>query len=274
MDKIKIGFIGAGNMARALIGGLISSGVPGHNIYSYDLEASRLQDLCRDTGIAAASDNQQLIEQCDVVVLAVKPQAMHTMISDLQLTSHTPLFLSIAAGLRIAALCQWFGRDVPLVRAMPNTPALVRAGATGMAANASVSEDQREIAETIMRAVGITLWLDDESQLDAVTALSGSGPAYFFYLMEAMEQAGSQLGLSQEAARLLTVQTAFGAAKLALEVEEEPKTLRERVTSPGGTTEQAIKHLDNKQTRDILIAAVKAARDRSEQLAQQLEQSS
>lgn len=273
MDKIKIGFIGAGNMARALIGGLISSGVAGNNIYSYDPNPERLQSLCRDSAIVAAESNQQLIEHCDVVVLAVKPQAMHAMISALQLGNHIPLFLSIAAGLRTPALCQWFGRDVPLVRAMPNTPALVRAGATGLFANSTVSERQREIAETIMRAVGITLWLEDEAQLDTVTAVSGSGPAYFFYLMEAMEQAGIELGLPADAARLLTVQTAFGAAKLALEVEEETKILRERVTSPGGTTERAIQHLDNNKTRETLVAAVKAARDRSEQLAQQLEQS-
>lgn len=274
MDKIKIGFIGAGNMARALVGGLITSGVPAGNLYSFDRTPSQLQTLCRDTGIVAAEDNQHLIDQCDVVVLAVKPQAMHAMISALQLGEHIPLILSIAAGLRTGALSQWFGREVPLVRAMPNTPALVRAGATGLYATRHVTDSQREIAETIMRAVGITLWLEDEAQLDAVTALSGSGPAYFFYLMEAMELAGQQLGLPEETARLLTVQTAFGAAKLALEVEEEPGVLRERVTSPGGTTEQAIQHLDKHKTRDILIAAVKAARDRSEQLAQQLEQTS
>ena len=274
MDKIKIGFIGAGNMARALVGGLITSGVPSCNIFSYDRDPSHLQALCRDTGIVAADNNQHLIDHCDVVVLAVKPQAMHAMIDALQLGNHMPLFLSIAAGLRTSALCQWFGREVPLVRAMPNTPALVRAGATGLFASSSVTQKQREIAEAVMRAVGITLWLDDESQLDTVTALSGSGPAYFFYFMEAMEQAGHQLGLPVETARLLTLQTAFGAAKLALEAEEEPKVLRERVTSPGGTTEQAIQHLDKHSARDILIAAVKAARDRSEQLAQQLEQSS
>ena len=274
MDKTKIGFIGAGNMARALIGGLISSGVPARNIYSHDPNSSRLQSLCHDSGSTAADSNQHLLDSCDVVVLAVKPQAMRTVISGLSLGQTVPLFISIAAGLRTTALCQWFGREVPLVRAMPNTPALVRAGATGLFANPAVSEDQRETAETILRAIGITLWLDDESQLDAVTALSGSGPAYFFYLMEAMEQAGKELGLDAEAARLLTVQTAFGAAKLALEVEEEPKILRERVTSPGGTTEQAITHLDQHHARDTLVAAIKAARDRSEQLAQQLEQSS
>ena len=209
-----------------------------------------------------------------MVVLAVKPQAMHAMISELQLGKHIPLFLSIAAGLRTDAICHWFGRDIPLVRAMPNTPALVRAGATGLFANSAVTESQREIAETIMRAVGITLWLDSEAQLDAVTAVSGSGPAYFFYLMEAMELAGQQLGLPAETARLLTIQTAFGAAKLALEVEEEPRVLRERVTSPGGTTEQAIQHLQKNKTGEVLVTAVKAARDRSEELAQQLEQTS
>jgi pyrroline-5-carboxylate reductase len=274
MDKIKIGFIGAGNMARALVGGLISSGVPSKNISSFDPDPSRLQTLCHDSAILSATNNQQLVDHCDVVVLAVKPQAMHAVISALHLGQHIPLFLSIAAGLRTGALCQWFGRDIPLVRAMPNTPALVRAGATGLFANHLVSEAQREIAENIMRAVGITLWLEDEAQLDAVTAVSGSGPAYFFYLMEAMEQAGIQMGLPEEAARLLTVQTAFGAAKLALEVEEATKILRERVTSPGGTTERAIQHLDNNKTSETLVAAVKAARDRSEQLAQQLEQSS
>lgn len=273
MDKIKIGFIGAGNMARALIGGLINSGVPGKNIASFDLDTTRLKGLSQDFAIQAAPSNQHLIDQCDVVVLAVKPQAMHTMINSLQLGSHIPLFLSIAAGLRTTALCNWFGRDLPLVRAMPNTPSLVRAGATGMYANKVVNPKQREIAENIMRAVGITLWLDNEAHLDAVTAISGSGPAYFFYLMEAMEQAGVQLGLPAEAARLLTVQTAFGAAKLALEVEEEPKTLRERVTSPGGTTERAIQHLNANEVGKILATAIKAARDRSEELAQQLEQS-
>lgn len=261
-------------MARALVGGLINSGVKAQDLSCADHEASRAQALGKDTGIQAAKSNQQLIDECDVVVLAVKPQAMHEMISGLQLNEETPLFISIAAGLRTRALTDWFGREVPLVRTMPNTPALVGAGATGLFANAQVSEAQRDIAETIMRAVGITLWLENEDHLDAVTAISGSGPAYFFYLMEAMEQAGLQMGLSEETARLLTVQTAFGAAKLALEVEEAPSILRERVTSPGGTTEQAINYLDAKDTRKTLMAAVNAARDRSEQLAQKLEQSS
>lgn len=274
MNKIKIGFIGAGNMARALVGGLVSSGIPAGNIRSFDPDPTKLERLCQDSGITAAGNNQSMVNECDVVVLAVKPQAMHKVIGELTLDSHVPLFLSIAAGLRSDALCNWFGQPVPLVRAMPNTPALVRAGATGLFANTEVSGKQRNMAETIMRAVGVTLWLPEEAMLDAVTAVSGSGPAYFFYLMEAMEKAGTQLGLSEEAARLLTVQTAFGAAKLALEVEEAPSILRERVTSPGGTTEKAIEHLEQSHTRDAIIAAVNAARRRSEQLAHELEQSS
>lgn len=274
MEKLKIGFVGAGNMARALIGGLAGSGVATSNIHIFDPNPDRLQSLCRDYGISAAESNQAMLESCEVIVLAIKPQSMHAVIDSLSLPDTPPLFLSIAAGLRSPALCNWFGRELALVRAMPNTPALVRAGATALYANPAVSERQREIAEFIMRAVGITLWLDEEAQMDAVTALSGSGPAYFFYLMEAMEQAATRLGLSPEAAHLLTVQTGFGAAKLALEVEEAPGTLRERVTSPGGTTERAIARLDQQQTRDTLIAAIIAASERSQQLAQELEKSS
>jgi len=273
MEKLKIGFVGAGNMARALIGGLVGSGVAASNIYSFDPNPDRVQSLCRDFGISAAESNQAMLDTCGVIVLAVKPQSMHAVIESMNLPPTPPLFLSIAAGLRSPALCNWFGRELALVRAMPNTPALVRAGATALYANPAVSEKQREIAEFIMRAVGITLWLEDEAQMDAVTAISGSGPAYFFYLMEAMEQAATQLGLTAEAAHLLTVQTGFGAAKLALEVEEAPGTLRERVTSPGGTTERAIAQLDQQRARDTLMAAISAAQERSQQLAQELEQS-
>jgi len=273
MEKLKIGFVGAGNMARALIGGLVGSGVTASNIYSFDPNPDRVQNLCRDYGISAAESNQAMLETCGVIVLAVKPQTMRVVIESLKLPPTPPLFLSIAAGLRSSALCKWFGRELALVRAMPNTPALVRAGATALYANPAVSEKQRENAEFIMRAVGITLWLEEEAQMDAVTAVSGSGPAYFFYLMEAMEQAATQLGLTAEAAHLLTVQTGFGAAKLALEVEEAPGTLRERVTSPGGTTERAIAQLDQQRARDTLIAAISAAQERSQQLAQELEQS-
>lgn len=274
MENIKTGFIGSGNMARALIGGLRASGVSGELIYTFDPDQDRLTALCRDFQLQAGSSNQQLLDTCDVIVLAVKPQVMQSVIKTLSPGPDKKLFLSIAAGLRTNAINNWFGTAQPLVRAMPNTPALVRAGATGLYATSHVTTRQREIAEHIMRAVGITVWVEDEAQLDAVTALSGSGPAYYFYLMEAMEAAGEKLGLPGETARLLTIQTAFGAAKLALEAKEEPRTLRERVTSPGGTTERAIQYLDNNKARDVITGALHAACERAAELAKLLEKES
>lgn len=261
-------------MARALIGGLCSSGVTPQNIYTFDPDTTRLEKTCNDFDIKAAGSNQQMLEHCDVIVLAVKPQIMQSVISELSTSHCKALFLSIAAGIRTTAFTRWFGTNVALVRAMPNTPALVRAGATGLYANDQVSSLQREMAESIMRAVGITLWVDEESQLDTVTALSGSGPAYFFYLMEAMEKAGEELGLPVETSRLLTVQTAFGAAKLALEADEAPEILRDKVTSPGGTTERAINHMQGQDCLNIVRQAVKAAYERSNELAEDLEKSS
>ena len=170
------------------------------------------------------------------------------------------------------AISQWLQTDCAIVRTMPNTPALVRSGATGMYANPACTESQRETAESILRAVGLTLWVEDEAQLDAITALSGSGPAYLFMVMEAMEQAGIQLGLPADTARLLAVQTAFGASKLALEIEEDPAVLRQRVTSPGGTTEQAIKVFEENHLIKLFEQAMTAARDRATELAEQLGQ--
>jgi pyrroline-5-carboxylate reductase len=268
-----IGFIGGGNMARALIGGLSASGTAGHTIYCHDADPQRLNELARDFSIHMAANNQAVIDHCEVVVLAVKPQVLKTVIHALQLpAAKAPLFISIAAGVRTTALQNWLGGDYPIVRAMPNTPALVRAGASGIFATANTSAAQREIAESILRAVGMTLWLDTETQLDAVTALSGSGPAYFFYVMEALEKAGIALGLPADAARLLTIETAFGSAKLALEIEEAPHVLRQRVTSPGGTTERAIGVFDSSALSTIIERALIAARDRAVELANQLEQ--
>lgn len=274
MDKLKIGFIGSGNMARALIGGLCASGVPVKNIVTFDPDITRLEKLCDDFDTRAASNNQSMVDTCDVIVLAVKPQAMQTVVSELTVTRSNALFLSIAAGIRTHTLTRWFGSKIALVRAMPNTPAVVQAGAAGLYATAGVSTHQREMAESILRAVGVTLWVEDESQLDAITALSGSGPAYFFYMMEAMEKAAEELGLPLKTARLLSVQTALGAAKLALELGEAPEILRQKVTSPGGTTEAAINHMNNHACQDIIKMAVKAAYDRSNKLAEELEKSS
>ena len=180
-----------------------------------------------------------------------------------------PLVISIAAGVREKEINRWLGGDVAIVRAMPNTPALIQAGATALYANSKVSNDRRNIAETIMRAVGVVLWIEDEQQMDVVTALSGSGPAYFFLFMETLEAAGHALGLNKETARLLTLQTAFGATKMALESTEDCATLRQRVTSPGGTTEQALRIFEEGNLRQLISQAVTAAAKRSEELAQQ-----
>ena len=271
MENTRIGFIGAGNMATALIGGLCNSGFAGDQLYVSDPDESKLQPLTDTFQLHRCASNQALLEQCQVVVLAVKPQAMHAVVDKLQIGNNERLYLSIAAGISTDRLRTWFGRDVALVRAMPNTPALVQSGAAGLYANATVSPAQKQIAENIMSAVGLALWVETESQLDAVTALSGSGPAYFFYMMEAMEQAGLELGLARDLVHALTVQTALGTAKLAQTATEDPSQLRKRVTSPGGTTEAAINHLQSKNGLNIMKQAVLAANRRSEELAKELE---
>ena len=273
MKNINIGFIGGGNMARSLIGGLINSGVPATSLHVYDIDESSLQQLHRDLNITPQASQQAVIDQSEVTVLAIKPQAMKSVIDSITPASVAgKLLISIAAGIQTTAIQRWLGQDCAIVRAMPNTPALVQSGATGLYANPHTNDEQKDIAESILRAVGLTLWVADEGQLDAVTALSGSGPAYFFLVMEAMEEAGKKLGLSAETARLLTVQTAFGASKLALEIEEDPAVLRQRVTSPGGTTEKAVQVLQQQQLVAIFEQALTAARDRAVELAEQLGQ--
>ena len=271
IHKHKIGFIGGGNMARSLIGGLVSAGYPAEALSVADPNESIRTALAADFGINATADNQQIMDQCDVVVLAVKPQVMQKVTSALHIgQKKRPLYLSVAAGIRTASLASWLGGETAIVRAMPNTPALVQSSATGLFANPHVSPSQRDLAESIMRAAGLVQWVEDEAMMDAVTALSGSGPAYLFLMMEAMEKAAQMLGLPAETARLLTVQTAFGAAKLALEIEEDPALLRENVTSPGGTTERAIQVLRQEGFEDMFFKALKAARDRSQELADEL----
>ncbi|MGD9385081.1 MAG: pyrroline-5-carboxylate reductase, partial [Thioalkalispiraceae bacterium] len=262
MENINIGFIGAGNMASALIGGLCKSGFPGERLYVSDLDPDKLQPLVKTFNLHSSPNNQALIEQCQVIVLAVKPQVMKDVISELQTGNDDRLYLSIAAGIRTDHLRDWFARDVALVRAMPNTPALVQTGASGLFANQFVSGEQKAIAQNILAAVGLALWVKEESQLDAVTALSGSGPAYFFYMMEAMEAAGKQLGLDSETVHALTVQTALGAAKLAQTATEDPAQLRRRVTSPGGTTEAAINYMQSENSLNIIKQAVLEAERR------------
>jgi len=209
------------------------------------------------------------VEQAKVVVLAVKPQVMPGVAKELaQVVQATrPLVISIAAGVRVESLDAWLGGDVALVRTMPNTPAMIQTGATALFASTEVSESQANLAESIMRAVGLIQWVEDEAMLDTVTALSGSGPAYFFLVMEILEHAATQLGLPQETARLLTLQTALGAARMALESEDSTAVLRQKVTSPGGATEQAIKTLEEGDIRRLFAEAVRSAQQRSVELS-------
>ena len=259
-------------MAASLIGGLIADGWKAANICVADTDSGRLQHLAERFGVITTSDNRVAAEQADAIVLAIKPQVIKPVAEDLAtlVKVRQPLIISIAAGIREASLRNWLGEHTAIVRTMPNTPALVQSGATALYANPNTSEDQRNIAESILRAVGIAIWVDDEALMDAVTALSGSGPAYFFLFMEAMQAAGTELGLSEKTARLLTLQTAFGAAKIALESSDDVATLRARVTSPGGTTERAIQSFQNDGLEKLVEKALKAAAERSRELGLEL----
>ena len=267
--KNTIVFVGGGNMARSLIGGLIADGCAPEKIWVTDPDQNKLNALQHDYSVHTTTSNQDSVPHAAILVFAVKPQALKAVACELAplVQKYQPLVISIAAGIREAALSNWLGGDLALVRAMPNTPALVGSGATAMHANALVSEAQRSQAENILRAVGLSLWLTDEAQMDAVTALSGSGPAYFFLVMEALEEAATRLGLPPETAHLLTLETAFGAAKMALESGEDCRALRMRVTSPGGTTEQALRVLQEGRIEALLESALRAAHARSVELA-------
>ena len=272
MQNFNVGFIGGGNMARSLIGGLIGNGFSPNRIWVADPDEEKRARLAAEFGIHTREDNPPLAGEVEVLVLAVKPQTMKPVAEDLAaaVQQERPLVISVAAGIRVTDLERWLGGDCAIVRAMPNTPALVASSATALYANRHVDELQRERAESVLRAVGLALWLDDEALMDTVTALSGSGPAYFLLIMEIMQETGVSLGLDPKTARLLTLQTAFGTAKMALESSEDVATLRRRVTSPGGTTEQAIRVLEEGALRELFHRALNAARERSQELANRL----
>ncbi len=273
MNNGKIVFIGGGNMARSLIGGLVADGLSADNIHVMDTQKAVLQTLKQTFAVQVYDDLALAVASADVIVLAVKPQQMQDVVKSLATVwPANALLISIAAGIRLADLGRWLQKNAAIVRAMPNTPSLVQAGATALFANNHVSEQQREQAEAILRAVGLALWLDNETKMDAVTALSGSGPAYFFLVMEAMENAAIELGLPQETARLLCLETAFGAAKMALESDVPAATLRQQVTSPGGTTERAIHELEDGGLHGLFENALVAAALRARELGDQLGQ--
>ena len=268
MAQQVIGFIGAGNMATSLVGGMIAKGIRPARIWMSDVSAERLDQLAAQHKVHVNTDNNEIASRADVLVLAVKPQVMQQVCEALRdaVQARQPLIISIAAGVTVANLKQWLG-EVPVVRCMPNTPALVQAGATGLYGDPSVSAEQKTLAGQILGSVGLTFWFEQEKQLDAVTAVSGSGPAYFFLLMESMIAAAQELGLDAHSARQLVLQTAWGASQLAITSDAGPDVLRQQVTSPGGTTAAAIGTFEDGGFRDLVSKALAAARKRSEELS-------
>lgn len=265
----RLAFIGGGNMAAALISGLIKQGVPAQRLVVADPIPDQLERLEREYGVATAADNAGAVRGAEAVILAVKPQQMRGVALGLagHLAALHPLVISVAAGIPHAALARWLGPQIPVIRTMPNRPALNGFGATGLYAPAGVGAAARAMAEEIMAAVSATVWVEHESQMDTVTALSGSGPAYFFLFMEALEAAAHERGLPTDIAHRLTLETAFGAAQMARQSKESLATLRDQVTSKGGTTAAALAVLDAAGLRAIVAHAVAAADRRSAELA-------
>lgn len=266
-------FVGAGNMAASLVGGLLKTGFPVVSISASDPGESARQILHEKFGVAVWADNGKGASYADVIVLAVKPQHMRPVVEDLRgvfaRRSALPVLLSIAAGITTASIQDWAGVPVPIVRSMPNTPALIGLGATGMFATESVNLEQKKLAENIMEAVGRVWWFPREQQLDAVTAISGSGPAYFFLFMEAVQQAGVELGLSEQVAAELVLQTALGAVTMANQSGEPLDRLRQQVTSPGGTTAAALEYMLAASIPEKITDAVKAAERRARELSRE-----
>ena len=275
MNTQKIGFIGCGNMASSLISGLIASGHSPQDLWVSDINQDALKVLAQSLNVNTSTNNDDIINAVDVVVLAVKPQILSTVAKNAtaSIQQKQPLVVSIAAGISQQSLSQWLGNNIAIVRCMPNTPALVLTGATALHANEQVTAEQHDLAENIMRSVGIALWVNDESELNVFTAVSGSGPAYYFLLMDAMEKAAIEMGMNEVTARLLVQQTALGAAKIALESSESPEQLRKRVTSPGGTTQQALETFEEGGFTALVSKALHAARDRSIEMSKQTENS-
>ena len=264
----KIAFIGGGNMASSIIGGMLANGFQPGQICVGNRGAEKCQRLNQTYGIATTSDNHAAVAGADIVIMAVKPQVMGAVITEL-VSSINPsaVVVSVAAGIQLSNLQEWLGADRAIVRVMPNTPSMVRCGAAGLFANELVDNEQKASIEAIFNAVGISCWVDNEAKIDAVTAVSGSGPAYFFLMMEAMQKVGQELGLSEQVARDLTIQTALGAAQMASTSEHNATDLRLQVSSPGGTTRAAIAKFQSLDIEDTFRQAMQAARNRAQEMA-------
>ena len=267
-----ISFIGAGNMASAIIGGMLDNGYQAGNIWVSAPDDSHLQALRDRFGVSVTTDNRYCAQQADMVVLAVKPQVMAEVCRDIApvVQNTRPLMVSIAAGLTSDTLDGWLGGGLPLVRVMPNTPSLVGKGAAGLFANAAVTAEQKTMVQSVFESIGSALWVDDEEQLHGVTALSGSGPAYFFLMLEALEAAATEAGIAPKTARELAIQTMAGAAEMAARSEHDPAQLKRNVMSPGGTTERAINTFEDGGMRGLVQKAYNAAFERSQEMSKEL----
>lgn len=271
MQEQTIAFIGGGNMADSLAGGLIAGGHPPERIWVADPFIDQLDGLRARHKINVTQENSEAASHADVILMATKPQVLSEAAAEIRevVAERQPLILSIAAGIREPDLRRWLGGEVAVVRAMPNTPSLLGAGATALYANPEVTEAQKTTARGILETVGLAIWVDEEDHMDVVTATSGSGPAYFFSVMEAMTRAAQELGLEAETASSLVRQTALGAARMATEGSDDPATLRQKVTSPGGTTAAALEALESCGLDDCFARALTAARDRSRSLSEE-----
>jgi pyrroline-5-carboxylate reductase len=267
---VNVTFIGGGNMASAMIGGLIRQGWAPDTIQAVEISAPAREQLATKLKVKTHAAMAPDAFKAECIVLAVKPQQVRAAARDLAPHLTSQLIVSIAAGIRLADLRRWLRGYARLVRVMPNTPALVGAGVAALHARPEVSPQERASSERLLASVGATLWLEREEDMDAVTAVSGSGPAYVFYFMEALEEAAQTLGLNAECSRLLARETFSGAAKLASQTDEGPKVLRERVTSKGGTTERALESLQADRVKDAIVRAVKSAAQRSRELGDEL----
>lgn len=272
MNQPVITFIGGGNMARSLVVGLIANGYDPKKIMVTNRGGEKLGFFRDKLGVQTTQNNAEGASQADVLVLSVEPLQIKAVCEELKeiIIKKKPLIISVINGATIQLIQQIIGADVAIVRAMPNTPASVGAGATGLYANSSASADQKNRAEAILRSVGLVLWVEVEDQINAVTAISGCGPAYIFLIMEAMQASGEAMGLPPEAARLLTVETVLGAGRMAIETDQDVVQLRQFITAAGGSTERAINALELGGIRSLMTNAIMAARDRAEELATKL----
>ncbi|KPQ28727.1 MAG: pyrroline-5-carboxylate reductase [Marinobacter excellens HL-55] len=267
-----ISFIGAGNMASAIIGGMLDSGYQAGDIWVSAPDDDHLQSIRKRFGVSVTTDNRYCAQQADIVVLAVKPQVMAAVCGDIApvVQNTHPLMVSIAAGLTAETLDQWLGGGMPLVRVMPNTPSLVGKGAAGLFANDQIKPAQKDAVQAMFESIGTALWVDDENLLHGVTALSGSGPAYFFLMLEALEEAATAAGIEPETARALAIQTMAGAAEMAGRSDQDPAQLKRNVMSPGGTTERAVNTFEDGGLRDLVKQAYGAAFERSQEMSKEL----